>query len=178
MTLSDRARVEAVDVALRRLLESVADGPFNRRFEVQGEGYGDIPQTTWLELDSLRYVERIPEFGNIAYQLTGAGWIAALRTAAALEAQRDRAITLRAAMKDIVKGRPLDGAITNVRTLAGRTGLREAWVRNAVHSRLLQILWPWDHLDVGFEHAGRAIRVPARFGSKRLLYEAGPFPEP
>jgi hypothetical protein len=80
-------------------------------------------------------------------------------------------------MKAIAKGRPVHGVITNVRTLAGITALPEVWVRNALRSRLLQALWTWDHLDVGIDHGGRAIRVPARFGSKRLLYEAGPFPD-
>jgi len=178
MTLSDQARLEAIDVVLRRMLEDLGDGSFDKRCEVQGQRYRDIPQTTWLELEGFGYVEPVHAFGNLAFRLTGAGWIAALKASGHLEAQRDRAATLRAAMKDIVKGRPLHGAITNVRTLAGTTRLPEAWVRNAISARLMQVLWIWDHLDVAIEHAGRAIRVPARFGSRRLQYSAGPFPDP
>src|SRR4051812_37508123 len=107
MTLSDQARLEAIDVVLRRMLEDLADGPFDTRCEVQGERYRHIPQTTWLELKGFGYVEPVHDFGNPTFRLTGAGWIAALKASGRLEAQRDRAATLRAAMKDIVKGRPL-----------------------------------------------------------------------
>jgi len=178
MTLSDQARLEAMDVVLRRMLEDVGDGPFDIRCDVQGERYRDIPQTTWLELEGLGYVEPVHAFGNPTFRLTGAGWITALKASGLLEAHRDRATTLRTAMKDIVKGRPLHGAITNVRTLASTTGLPEAWVRNALNARLMQVLWIWDHLDVAIERGGRTIRVPARFGSRRLHYSAGPFPDP
>lgn len=56
----------------------------------------------------------------------------------------------------------------------------EGWRARAValRARLLQVMWTADHLDVALEHRGRVFRVPARFGSKRLLYEAGPFPDP
>lgn len=178
MTLSDQARLVAIDVVLRRILEDLGEGPFDKRCEVQGERYRDIPQTTWLELEGFGYVEPVHAFGNPAFHLTGAGWIAALKASGSFETQRDRAVTLRAALKDVVKGRPLNGAITDVRTLAGTTGLPEAWVRNALNARLLQLLWTWDHLDVAIENGGSAIRVPARFGSRRLRFEAGPFPDP
>src|SRR2546426_958141 len=102
MTLSDRARPDAMDLALRRMLEDVGEGPFDRRCETQAALYRDIPQTAWLELEGFGYVEPVHAFGNPAFRLTGPGWIAALKASGTFEAQRDRAVTLRAGMKDIV----------------------------------------------------------------------------
>jgi hypothetical protein len=181
MTLSDDTRRDAMDVALQRMLDDLGERMFDeRRYEVDSDRYRDIPHTTWLELQGHHYVEAAHAIGSAGFRLTPAGWIAALRAAAAFDTpeQRQSAVRLRAALKDVVKGRPLTGAITDYRDIAARSGLPFNWIVNALQSRLLQHLWTWDHLDVAFEHGGRTIRVPARFGSKRLDYEAGPFPDP
>ena len=181
MTLSDATRREAIDLALKRMLEDIGERMFDElRYEVDSDRYRDIPHSTWLELQGRLYVDAAHAIGSPGYRLTAAGWIAALKTSAAFDApeQRERAVRLRAALKDVVKGRPLTGGITDYHDIAARSGLPLKWIANALQSRLLQLLWTWDHLDVGFEHGGRTIRVPARFGSRRLDYEAGPFPDP
>lgn len=181
MTLSDGVRFAEMDRALARTLEDTREGAFDSmRCEPESERFRDIPQTTWLEMESLGYVRAAHAIGSPGYVLTGEGWIAALRGLGALESDdlRARAVALRAALKDLVKGRPLNGVVTNYHELAARTGLPFEWIANALRARLLQRLWPGDHLDIAMEHRGRVIRVPARFGAKRLLYEAGPFPDP
>jgi hypothetical protein len=88
--------------------------------------------------------------GDPAFRLTRAGWIPGLKasgTFAAADTQ-DRMVRLRAALKDVVKGRPLEGAFTSVIHLQGVTGLPEGWIVSALRSRLLQLHWSWDHLDV------------------------------
>jgi hypothetical protein len=181
MTLSDATRREAIDVALKRMLEDLGERVFDElRYEVDSDRYRDIPYTTWLELQGRHVVDADHAIGSAGYRLTAAGWIAALKASAAFDTpeQRERAVRLRAALKDAVKGRPLTGGLTDYREIAARSGLPLNWIVNALHSRLLQLLWTWDHLDVRLEYGGRVIRVPARFGSKRLDYEAGPFPDP
>ena len=181
MTLSENTRRVSMDVALQRMLEDLAERMFDEpRYEVDSDRYRDIPHTTWLELQGRHYVQAAHVGGSAGYRLTPTGWVAALKASAAFDtpAQRESAICLRAALKDVVKGRPLTGAITDYRSLAARSGLPFNWIVNALRSRLLQLLWREDHLDVAFEHGDRTIRVPARFGSRRLDYEAGPFPDP
>jgi len=181
MTLSDATRRDAIDLALKRMLEDLDGRMFDElRYEVDSDRYRDLPHTTWLELQGRHYVDAAHAIGSAGYRLTAGGWIAALKASATFDTpeQRERALRLRAALKDVVKGRPLTGGITDCRDIAARSGLPFNWIVNALHSRLLQMLWTWDHLDVAFEHGGRTIRVPARFGSKRLDYEAGPFPDP
>ncbi len=170
-----------MSLGLRRIVEDLGDGAFDGlRCRPDSERYRDVPQTTWVELEGLGYVRAAHAVGSPGYRLTGAGWIAALRVSGVFDSEklRARAVTLRAALKDLVKGRPLSGAITDFYELSARTGLPFEWIAGALESRLLQHLWSWDHLDVALEHGGRVIRVPARFGSKRPLYEAGPFPDP
>lgn len=181
MTLADRDRLAAIGRALSRALGEIGDGLFDaERLLPQAAPFADLPQTTWPEMESLGYVRPAHAFGSPGYFLTGAGWIAALKASGAFGSEdlRARAVTLRAALKDLVKGRPLNGVITDCYELAARTGHSIEWIDNALRARLLQHLWPGDHLDVVFEHNGRVIRVPARFGSKRLSYEAGPFADP
>lgn len=182
MTLSDETRLSAIDIALCRMLEDLALNPIDAmRFKINTDRFSDLPQTTWIELESLRCVSSMHTIENPAYGLTGEGWIAALKAAGKYDTPeyREMAVALRAALKDIVKGRRLAGVPTSIPELQDRTGLDAGWIFNALSSRLLQRLWSTDHLDVSIEHGGRIIRVPARFGTARLFgLEAGPFPDP
>ena len=179
MSLSDESRLAAINALLTRMLNGLGERGFDEiRFEVNAETFRDIPHTTWLELEGMGYVKAAHAVGSPGHQLTGGGWIAALKAAGTFEGQRDRAVRLRTALKDVVKGRPLEGAVTDLHELTAKTGLPMDWIWNALQSRLVQLMWPWDHLDIRLEHGGRVIRVPGRFGSRRLLYEAGPFPDP
>lgn len=114
MTLSDKTRVDAIDRVLGRILEDLGERVFDElRFEVEAERYREIPHTTWLELEALGHVEADHAIGSAGYRLTAAGWIASLRGTGKLDSQREWAVTLRTALKDVVKGRPLNGAITD-----------------------------------------------------------------
>ena len=181
MTISERDRLAAVEQALGTMLDDLGERPFETvRFEIGRDPYRSLPQTTWEELRGFGYVEAAYAIGSPAFRLTGAGWIAALKASGSWEsdALEDRAVRLRAALKDVAKGRPLEGAFTSLAQLRAATDLPEGWLISALRSRLLQARWTWDHLDVDLERGLRHIRVPARFGSKRLMYEAGPFPDP
>lgn len=182
MTLSSKDRLDAMQRALIAMLHELGDQMFiGVRLEIQSSPFVGLPQTTWLELESEGYVQPAHAFGSPAFKFTGKGWIAALRAAKAFDTQgqRERAVKLKSALKDAVKGRPLQGALTDLWSLQGHTGLPLNWIGNAIDSRLLQHLWPEEHLDLDLEKGLRAIRVPARFGSERLSgLTAGPFADP
>ena len=80
MTLSDRDRLAAVELALKTMLDDLGERPFEAvRFEVGCESDQSMPQTTWEELRGLGYVEVAHTIRKPAFRLTGAGWIAALK---------------------------------------------------------------------------------------------------
>lgn len=101
MTLSDQARLDALDSALKRILEDLGADAFDSvRCEPNSERFHDIPQTTWLELEGLGYIRAAHAVGSPGYFLTGQGWIAALKASGAFDSEplRVGAITLRAAL--------------------------------------------------------------------------------
>lgn len=150
-------------------------------FVVASHPFEDLPQTTWLELEGEMLVEPRHSVGHAAYRLTGNGWLVALRSTGAFDTEetRNRAVRLRTALKDLIKGRSLAGASTDLFSLHVSTGLDINWLQNALDSRLLQHLWATDPLDLDLSRGLRHIRVPARFGCRRLNgMVAGPFPEP
>lgn len=182
MTLSNSEREGAVATALCRMLEDIGEvGIDGSRFEIRSDKYADLPRTTWLELEALEFVKSLGIFGSPTYRLTASGWIAALKQTGAFDSQelQERAARLRAALKDVVKGRELRGSLTSLEELHGKTELPCEWILHALQSRLLQLLWLDDHMDVDLRHGRRSIRVPGRFGSRRLFgLQAGPFPDP
>lgn len=181
MTLSDKERREAMNVALVRMLEDLRGGRFREmRFEVRSSRFADLPTTTWAELESSSLVERRHLFGSPGYVLTGGGWIHALKATEAWDsgALKEDAIRLRTALKDLVKGRPLGGVVVSLVEIQAATGLSANWLANAFGSRLLQLLWIDQHLDIEIK-LGQRIRIPERFGSNRISgFSAGPFPDP
>ena len=101
--------MQAVNAALVRMLTDLGDQAFvSARFQIQLERFRDLPQTTWLELEDAGYVVPVHAFGNPSFKLTGRGWIAALRAAGLCAApdQREAALKLRTALKDIANGDP------------------------------------------------------------------------
>lgn len=95
MTLSDAHRIGAMDTALRRMYFDLGDAPLGAIcFEVRAERFRDLPDTTWLELQSAGHVEPMHAMGNPGFRLTGRGWIAALKSVGEYDAQRDHVIAL------------------------------------------------------------------------------------
>ena len=182
MTISLNSRKAAVETALRRMLEDLGEAWIAEiRFEVNSDRFSDLPQTTWLELESERWVQAIHNFGDPGFRLTGAGLATALRLTGQLSsaAHKERCVSLRAALKDVVKGRELSGGLTDTYELCAKTSLPEAWILNAIDGRFLTHEWPADHVDVSCKYAGREIRISGRFGTQRLSgLVAGPFADP
>lgn len=182
MTLSDASRSEAMEIALTTMLAELRDRAFTGvHFAIASEPFATLPQTTWLELEGEMFVEPRHSIGNWAYRMTGRGWIAALRLSGQFESDelRDRAVALRSALKDLVKGRALAGVSTDLFSIHAKAGLHINWLQNALDSRLMQHIWPSEHLDLDLSDGLRHIRVPARFGSRRLGgMMAGPFADP
>jgi len=182
MTLSVDARKTAIEDALRRMLQGLGEAWIAEvRFEVNSAHYSDLPQTTWLELEGLMWVHAVHNFGDPGFRMTGAGLLAALRLSGQLAApeHKERCVRLRAALKDVVKGRELSGGLTDTYELCAKTGLTDTWILNAIDARFLADEWPKDHVDVSCKYAGREIRISGRFGTQRLSgLDAGPFTDP
>ncbi|MDP3720053.1 MAG: hypothetical protein Q8T13_20015 [Acidobacteriota bacterium] len=178
MTLSNRTRLEFLNTALQRMREDLADHWISEmRFEINSERYNDLPPTTWLDLQQQTWVKTDNYFGNPAFKLTGSGLIAAMKHTGELQSEehKERCVRLRAAFKDVVKGREISGGRTDTSELTAKTDLSASWIFNAIDARFLAKLWPHDHVDVESRYGGRDIKVPANFGTQRLSgLEAGP----
>jgi hypothetical protein len=176
MTLSDESRAAHRDVALRRMLDVLGDQWIGvTRFEIASADFCDLPQTTWLDLQEEMYLRPDHDSGGYGFKLTGDGLIAAMRAAGALDdpEHKRRCVVLKAAFKDIVKGRELSGASVDTLSLVAQTGLTEYWIWNALDARFLAREWPNEYVDV--ESRGREVRIPANFAMRRPWgTEAGP----
>src|SRR5438093_4307061 len=108
MTLSDGLRRSAMDTALKRMLEDLDDRMFiGAHFEIRSERFSDLPETTWLDLRTEMLVELKGAIGCPMALLMGRGWIAALKKSGIYdnEEQRQREISLKSALRDVVTGR-------------------------------------------------------------------------
>ena len=150
---------------LQRIITSLdADRPFEWQvLDAQDGAFADVLPTTWREIARRAYVTELPYRG---FRLTGNGWIAGLKATGIFEqsAFREQAGVLARTLKASVKGRH-DDALVDRETLACAAGLSEAWVYNAIESRLLSHLF--DRLDASWapdDGMKYYIVVPLDFG--------------
>lgn len=141
MTISRIERTEDEKLALSLMLDNLpADRPFEwEMFDADLEPFKAILPTTWRALSRRGLV-----FGRSfnRYELSAAGWIAALKVTGrfgTLE-MTEQAGRLSAALKAHVKGRHANGC-TTLQEVAAESGLDEAFVRNAINSHLIQELF-------------------------------------
>jgi hypothetical protein len=82
---------------------------------------------------------------------------------------RDRCSRLAKALKRVVKGRKSHrDEFASVNAIAADAGLPEGWVVNAIHSKLLGVVFPDDKWDAQMD-GGRMIRVSPTFGLNHLF---------
>jgi hypothetical protein len=133
--------------------------------------FESLAPTTWRELVDEGLIEDRGEKPGPTFRLTPDGWIAGLELSGALIRQdiRERAITIRRALKARVKGRQEHyGAHVDVRELAFEVGLPVGWVWNAIRSNLLQAMFPDDLMNAALD--GRRellIEIPPTFDMDR-----------
>ena len=139
-------------------------------FDPKAPSFSSVLSTTWRELESRFFVDRLDVIGGRTYLLTGDGWFRALELAGDLKDQHllRRLSTLAAALKSSVKGRQED-TFLYVDAVASQTGLSVDWIFNAIEARLLDRQFK----RRGAEWADRGrrrtvIRVPLDFGHEPL----------
>jgi hypothetical protein len=178
MTISNKDRNDAINTALRRMLDALGDRWIGvTRFEVASDEFSDLPQTTWLELKEEMWVRTAHDSSGYAFKLTGPGLIEAMTRCGSLDSQEHKAgcVVLKTAFKSLIKGRELSGGSTDIWTLVAQTKLTDNWIWNALDARFLVQQWPDEYVDVEVRSGGRDLRVPANFGMKRTWgMEAGP----
>ena len=163
MTLSSDDRNENIRLALRLfLLELPESRPYEWE-EVHGdkEPFLDILPTTWTGLVRKGYVK---DRGYNRYELTGPGWISALRITGLFNNKefKEKAGKLRAALRTYAGDRRTNGRISRTE-LQSTTGLSEAFIYNAIDSHLLRHLFHIQDADWADEMK-TPVDVPNDFG--------------
>jgi hypothetical protein len=121
MTLSKQKRIDALRWAIVKTGEIVRDGYTSKFFECTTPSFGDVPETTWGELEDMGILKRRPEIGARRYQVTPYGWIQILERSGQLREDETlrRAGRLAAALKSFVEGRQASGVRPGIFLFAG-----------------------------------------------------------
>lgn len=170
MTLSKTDRQKNLDEALLLLMEDLHGCSVSIMGAFINERFLDsrILRTTWDELKERHLVRETNS--RYMYTLSGNGWIQGLKLRGEYCTDELKAITrkLSAALKDKLKGRQCEEMVT-VAEVAEKSGLPEAFIRNAIESDLIHELfgtkgatWASD------EDRGKFISIPVGFGQKPL----------
>jgi hypothetical protein len=162
MPIDPKRRVSDLTQALTLMLDAQGDNPLNGiRFSPSESRFAGLAPTTWRELVDADLIEDRGEKPGPTFRLTPHGWLTALQLSGGLDRQdiRDRAITMRRALKAKVKGRREHyGSHVDVRDFASEIGLPIGWVWNAMRANLLQALFPDDLMNATLD-ARRSLRI-------------------
>lgn len=160
-------RADDMQRALSLMAVAVGDEPMNAIvFSPDQPMFEGLLMTTWRELLDAGLIEDRKEKPGPSYRLTPLGWLAGLNARGALETDdvRARAITIRRALKDRVKGRQSHyEAHVDVRLFASEINLPVGWVWNALRANLLSELFPNHMMNATLDHQGLLIRIPQTF---------------
>lgn len=171
MSLSKQDRADNLKLAYRLIMDALGDDAItNVRFELDAAAFAEILPTTWKELDRHGFIDTgHSTFGKRAFCLTGYGWSEACKQLRLLTEWRPQIIALRAAIKDCLKGRHSD-AMVQLEEIAYRSGLSQSWVKNAIESDLLMMVFPSDHMCLEWldPPARRMVKIPSDFGLEML----------
>ena len=165
MPIDPKRRVTDLAQALTLMVERLGDDQL-MAFSPTDPGFESLAPTTWYELLDSALIENRGEKPGPSFRLTPGGWLMGLRLNGALEQPhvRERAITIRRALKARVKGRhDIYGARVDVRAFAEEIGLPVGWVWNAMRANLLQALFPNHQMNATFDQHQLMIRIPPTF---------------
>ena len=144
----------------------VGDKQFDHElFDSTGGVFSGILRTTWELLEQNNWVKR---FRIAEFHLTAEGWIEALRASGVLcdPTMKEDLVKMSANMQAICKagGRHQDSP--TLQDVAAKTGLSEAFIRNAVEAHLIRECLNQEDCEwePGDEYMKNHIMIPARFG--------------
>lgn len=169
MTLSDSQREAEIDLALTQMMQELADAFVDEKaFDPRANQFMTLHQTTWTDILAQGWVRDMGIIGQRRYKLTGKGWIEGLRRTAQVDSQlsTERLGKICASLKRFVEGRNDDIVVdvNSVRTPDVPLGR----LMNVIESGLLEKRFYERHMNVRWQHRGKYIWIPARFGMNRL----------
>ena len=169
MTLSNQARTENMAVALKLLLEHLGD-----RAIYMGEVLGDDPaftsiyRTTWEELADQGLVIARPGLNWCRYELTGDGWLEALKLTGQLDSPefQERFGRLNATLKSFIERNTSQEGFEQVHVVAAKAAVTEAWLYNILESHI----WEKEQNRCGarFDDSKTMVTIPIRFNMRLL----------
>lgn len=168
MTLSRDTRVHKMAEALRIPLDRLGDRPiYMDEVLSDDESVKDIYATTWQELEERGLVKARYGIAWCRYQLTGHGWLKALKLKGELETPefQERLGRLNATLEGFVKGRREEG-IEQVHVVAAKAEVSEEWLYNILESRI----WQRELKRIGaeFDDSQTMVIIPIRFDMEPL----------
>ena len=169
MTISKQKREENMKEALRLLLERLGD-----RAIYKGEVLDDDPAftgvylTTWIDLADGNLVSARPGFGWCRYQLTGDGWLEALKITGQLDTPefQERFGRLNATLKSFIDRKHGEEGFEQVHVVAAKADISEDWLYNILESRI----WEKEQNKTGaqFDDSKTMVIIPIRFNMRLL----------
>lgn len=160
-------RTMALEVGFDRDYPSV-------HFLVSDPKFSCVPTTTWIELKDYKRIKLVPSSGDVAYRLTGSGWVAGLEAAGFLKGPEilTRAQAVVRTLKQHIDGRNYHhDPLIEIAALATASSQTEEWCYNAVHSGLLRQLFPTKNMNAYWDDSDGGVRVPATFGQEPIFVD-------
>jgi hypothetical protein len=172
MPIDPKRRASDLTKALTLMIERQGDEPLNGiTFSPGQSGFELLIPTTWRELLDAGLIEDRGEKPGPTFRLTPYGWLTGMQVSGAIQQQvvRDRAITIRRALKARVKGRHAHhDEYVDVQEFADELGLPRGWVWNAMRANLLQSLFPDDLMNATLDARDNLlIQIPPTFDMDR-----------
>ncbi len=167
MPIEPARRESDLETALCRMVAEQGDQP-RMPFSPDDSFLRELAPTTWDELLAEGFIESRGTRPYPTFRLTASGWLKGMRLNGALDRPdvRDRAVTIRRALKGRVKSRHLPyDAFEDVRSLATEIGLPVGWVSSALSANLLAEMFPDDMMNASLD--GVKIRIPRTFDMAR-----------
>jgi hypothetical protein len=165
MTLSKDTRIQNMAEALTLMLGKLGDRAlFREYFERDSPDFADIYPTTWKELTDRHMLIEHP-WGT--YQLTGHGWLMAVKITGQIESPefRERLCRLNATLKGYIKGRRQEG-LEFFEQVTAKANVPEDGLHNILESRI----WESELNRTGaeFDDSKTAVIIPVDFGMEPL----------
>lgn len=167
MTISNQTREENMAEALKLLLERLGDRAIYKDEVLNDDpSFTGVYPTTWKDLEDVNLVSARPGLNWCHYQLTGEGWLEALRLTGELDTVefQERFGRLNAALKGFIS-RHQEG-FQQVHVVAQQAEVPEDWLYNILKSHM----WEQKQNRCGahLDQSETMVVIPIRFNMPLL----------
>ena len=171
MTLSKTERLEDADLALRLMMEELGDRAFFNRIlgPTDKPPYDKILPTTWQDMEDKHFIKPFLSAGRInRYMLTGWGWLKGLELMGALNATKEEAGKVKAAIRRELGDRTEIKRVSS-HSIAEAADVTWDFVHNLLDSDFIQNVF--GEIGVKFRRQSSnvyRIEIPVNFGHELL----------